>query len=364
MTRVRHPVHRRSDFYPFVLLLLVLSGVTACNKYVAHPGVPERLVIFPPPPDTTRIQFLTQFSSSEDLQGGRGPVHRYLFGQEEPLGIIKPYGVTVAGTKVYICDTGIPGLIIMDLSERTFEYFVPDGKGQLQLPVNCYVDKEGTRYVADANRRQVVVFDREGKYLDAFGEAEHFKPTDLVLADQGIFVTSVEDHALYVYDREDHDLIGKIAGHEPGETGYIRQATNIAAAGDQLYVSDFGDFNVKRFSTDGEVTGVTGEYGDIPGTFTRPKGVALDRDSNLYVVDAAFENVQIFNKEGRLLMHFGGSYDGPGAMYLPAAVEISYENLSFYRDYVDPDFQLRYLIYVTNQYGPAKVNVYGFVEER
>ena len=34
--------------------------------------------------------------------------------------------------------------------------------------------------------------------------------------------------------------------------------------------------------------------------------------------------------EGNLLMHFGGSYEGAGAMWLPAAVEISYENLSYF----------------------------------
>ncbi len=62
-------------------------------------------------------------------------------------------------------------------------------------------------------------------------------------------------------------------------------------------------------------------------------------------------------------MHFGGSYEGAGAMWLPAAIEISYENLSYFQSYVDESFQLKYLIYVTNQYGPAKVNVYGFVEE-
>ncbi|MCP4646357.1 MAG: hypothetical protein GY852_01310, partial [bacterium] len=84
----------------------------------------------------------------------------------------------------------------------------------------------------------------------------------------------------------------------------------------------------------------------------------------LYVVDAAFENVQLFNAGGDLLMHFGGAYKGAGAMWLPAAVEISYENLSFYEPYVDESFELKYLIYVTNQYGPAKLNVYGRVEEK
>jgi hypothetical protein len=82
------------------------------------------------------------------------------------------------------------------------------------------------------------------------------------------------------------------------------------------------------------------------------------------VVDAGFENVQIFDKEGQLLMFFGGPYNGPGDMWLPAKVIIDYNNLEYFQKYVHNNFNLKYLIFVTNQYGPDKVNVYGFVEEK
>ena len=89
-------------------------------------------------------------------------------------------------------------------------------------------------------------------------------------------------------------------------------------------------FTVKKYALDGAYLDRFGGYGNHPGSFTRPKGIALDSTGNLYVVDAAFENVQIFNGSGDLLMHFGGAYEGAGAMWLPASVEISYENLAFF----------------------------------
>ena len=343
-------------------ILLFACLLCACNRELAKAPTADTLVIFPPPPDTTRIQFLTQLSTSTDLEGKTGGFHRFLFGEEAPLTMIKPYGVTVHKEKVYICDTGLRGLEVMDLKKGDFEYFIPGGKGQLQLPINCCVDDRGYLYVADANRQQIVVFDDERKYLHAFGEAEDFKPTDVAVHQGRIWVANVQDHAVYVYGADDYKLIGKRPGLGEEEDGFIRQSTNISINNNTLYVSDFGDFNVKKYTLDGEYLGVVGGYGNGPGRFTRPKGLALDREENLYVVDAAFENVQIFSKEGDLLMHFGGAYEGAGAMWLPAAVEISYENLSFYEPYVDPGFVLKYLIYVTNQYGPAKVNVYGFVE--
>jgi len=345
-------------------IIVLACLLCACTPRAAKSPSPESLVIFPPPPDTTRIQFLTHFSSSVDLEKKRGGFKKFLLGEEEARDIIKPYGVTVFKEKVYICDTGVRGLEILDLSKGSFEYFIPGGKGQLQLPINCCVDERGFLFIADANRKQIVVFDSERKYLHAFGEPEDFKPTDVAVYLDRILVANVQDHAIYVYGKGDFKFIEKIPVMGSGEEGFIRQSTNIALSQDILYVSDMGDFNVKKFTAGGAYLSSVGGYGNNPGRFTRPKGLAVDREQNLYVVDAAFENVQIFNPQGDLLMHFGGSYEGMGAMWLPAAVEVSYENLSYFQDFVDDSFELKYLIYVTNQYGPAKVNVYGKVEEK
>jgi hypothetical protein len=345
-------------------ILLLACLVCGCMRQVANAPSPETLVIFPPPPDTTRIQFLTHFSSSNDLEGKKGGFQRFLFGEEEPLNMIKPYGVTVHKGKVYICDAGVRGLEVLDLEEGIFEYFIPGGKGQLKLPINCCLDEQGKLFIADANRKQIVVFDSELNFLHAFGEKEDFKPTDVAVHQGRIWVANVQDHAVYVYGKDDYKLIDKIGEQSDGEEGFIRQSTNISIQDDILYVSDFGDFNVKKFSLNGDYLGVVGGYGNGPGRFTRPKGIALDREENLYVVDAAFENVQIFNAGSSLLMHFGGAYKGAGAMWLPAAVEISYENLSFFEPYVDDSYDLEYLIYVSNQYGPAKLNVYGKIKEK
>ena len=51
-------------------------------------------------------------------------------------------------------------------------------------------------------------------------------------------------------------------------------------------------------------------------------------------------------------------------MSLPAGVAISYDNLDYFKPYVYKDFNLKFLIYVTNQFGSNKIGVYGFVEEK
>jgi hypothetical protein len=139
---------------------------------------------------------------------------------------------------------------------------------------------------------------------------------------------------------------------------------NLWVEGEKVYVSDLGAFSVRVFDRDGRYLRSIGSLGQGFGQFSRPKGVAVDRSGLVYVVDAASENVQVFDPEGRLLMFFGGPYEGPGGMWLPAQVSISYADVDLFRSYVDPRFEAQYLILVTNQYGPDRVNVYAFVKPR
>ena len=68
--------------------------------------------------------------------------------------------------------------------------------------------------------------------------------------------------------------------------------------------------------------GVIGQKGDGAGDFSLPKGVAFDGEGHIYVVDAQFENVQVFDTSGRLLLAFGEEGNGRGAFSLPAGVAI------------------------------------------
>ena len=65
-----------------------------------------------------------------------------------------------------------------------------------------------------------------------------------------------------------------------------------------------------------------GRKGDVPGTFAQPKGIAIDPEGHLYVVDAHFEAVQVFDPEGTLLLTFGREGRGPGEFWLPGGIHI------------------------------------------
>jgi len=264
----------------------------------------------------------------------------------------------------YIADAAVPGLQIIDLKKNSFRYFIPGGRGVLKLPINCFVDDENKLYVTDVERRQVVIYDEELKYLDAIGGDANFKPTDVWVTGDSILVTDPNNHRIVVYDRISHNPLGYFPEASEGDENYLFNPLNLWVTDSQIYITDFGESKIKRFTRKGEYIHELGGYGRNLGQFVRPKGIAVDREQLLMVVDAGFENIQIFNNKGQYLMYFGGPYSGPGDMYLPAEVIIDYDHLIYYEKFVDPSFNLKYLIFVTNQYGPDKVSVYGRVEQK
>lgn len=348
-----------------ILFTIAVSLFISCSRSLHPAGGSKNYVIYPAPPDTTRIQFLMRISNSADVEGNRGGFKKFILGKEEIQTIGKPYGVNIFNGKIYICDALKRGIEIIDLKKRSFDYFVPTAKGELKTPLNCFVDKNEYLYVADGERKQIVVFNEKGEFHACFGAKENFKPTDVFIYDNKIWVSNLTGHQINVYSNDqDYKLLNKFPDAHLDSAGYLFSPTNIFVTDEYVYVTDFGDFKVKIFSKEGKFLKTVGSYGEGLGQFARPKGIAVDHESNLYVVDAGFENAQIFDKSGKLLMFFGGNYKGPGDMWLPAKITIDYDNLQYFENYVDPDFNLKYLILVTNQFGPDKLNIYGYVEPK
>jgi DNA-binding beta-propeller fold protein YncE len=58
----------------------------------------------------------------------------------------------------------------------------------------------------------------------------------------------------------------------------------------------------------------------------RAKGIAVDSDGHVYVTDAEFSNVQVFDAEGRTLAVFGTRGTDPGQFSLITGICIDKQN--------------------------------------
>ena len=102
------------------LILIVFQSLLAGNPL---PSTSDDIIVYPPPPDSARIQFLTSISTSTDITGKRSGFMRYILGEEESRPIFKPYGIASSTGKIFICDTQLGGLEIIDLQKKKFDYF-------------------------------------------------------------------------------------------------------------------------------------------------------------------------------------------------------------------------------------------------
>ena len=363
-----------------LLLLALCPGCESTPSMAKHEAV-----FYPQPPQPPRLQFLVSLSGEQDLGREMSKFASFVVSKPivtKPIG--KPYGVALHEGKLFVCDTGTSSVDILDLKDRSFRYFTPTGEGQFITPINIAVDHDGTRYITDAARGQVLIYGADDHYIGAIGARaakgkkplvagaqvppaagqEALKPTDVLIAGNRLYLTDLNSRTVQVYDKAKRELLFTIP-HDPSVAeGNSKLFSPVNLAMDiqgRLYVSDLGAFRVQQYDPDGRFLRSFGAgTGDKPGEFARPKGVAVDRDGRVYVVDAATQVVQIFDQEGRLLLFFGEMLPNAPGLDLPAKVIIDYDHVGLFQKYAAPNFNLEYLAIVTNQFGDRKVSVFGF----
>lgn len=346
---------------PALLVSLALTGCTTTKE-----ASPTKFTFFPPPPDLPRIQYLTCFAADADL-GRVSTFADFITGEQKTADpLIKPYGLAVHGGKVFVCDTVAGVIQVFDLKTRRASYFAPQGEGKLRLPINLTIDRDGTRYVADNGRQQILIYDAAGNFLAAIGKKDELKPTDVALTAGRIYTTDLRHHCVNVFNKATRELLFTIpATNSSTNQGRLLSPTNLALDenGKRLLVSDTGGNVVQVYDLDGNFIRTIGRAGVAPGMFARPKGIAVDRAGLVYVVDAATQVVQLFDPEGRLLLFFGqAGASTQGEVILPAAVKLDYDHVSFFQKFLASGKRCEYLIFVTSQFGGQKVSVYGFLK--
>jgi len=341
---------------PALAVLLLTACATPAPKR-------PQAVYFPPAPALPRIQFLTAFNGLRDIEEQSG-FNRFVVGEKLNLQLDKPYGVAIYDGRIYVCDTNTT-VIVLDLKKKQFSSMAGAvGPGRLTQPVNISIEADGTKYVADPVRGQIVVFDRADAYLRAIGEPGAWKPVDAVTFGDLLYVADNANGLVKVFDKLSGELL-KTIGDKGDPANRLDRPTNLAFDRDgDLYVTDVGRFQVVKFDRDGHFKSTIGKLGDNLGHFARPKGTAIDREGRLYAVDAAFNNVQIFDSKGRLLMYFGDTGEAPGGLLLPAKVALDDKNIEYFRPYAAPEFEIEYLVLVSSQFGPRKVSIFGFGHEK
>src|SRR5215204_1241675 len=99
-------------------------------------------------------------------------------------------------------------------------------------------------------------------------------------------------------------------GTEPGQ---FDGQNNVAGTGEFVYVPDYQNQRIQKFTNDGQFIKMWGgTYGEGDGEFKNPHGAALDSEGNVYVSERSGLRIQKFDPDGNFITKWGSEGTGDG----------------------------------------------------
>ncbi|MFQ6030498.1 MAG: NHL repeat-containing protein [Dehalococcoidia bacterium] len=120
-------------------------------------------------------------------------------------------------------------------------------------------------------------------------------------------------------------------GDAPGE--FIWPAGIALDSQENIYVTDEWMNQVSVFSNEGTLLNTWGVSGSGEGEFDGPSGIARDAEDNFYIVDSRNHRVQKFTKDGQFLLSWGSYGSGEGQLDSPWGITIDHQGYVYVADY-------------------------------
>ncbi len=164
-------------------------------------------------------------------------------------------------------------------------------------------------FVSDVKKKQIQVFDQYGKYLGSFSSTQGLSPND---PKQDIYPAHISiDHMdkIYISDGLNghvyiHNSQGKLLNILRGpESGLFPTAAHIRFdSNGRIYILEgLGNCCIQVCSYEGEPIMCLGKIGSRAGEFQRISGLAIDSHDRIYATDVVQCVIQIFNTNGELI---------------------------------------------------------------
>ena len=168
-------------------------------------------------------------------------------------------------------------------------------EGALSSPRNVTIGPDGLAYVADAGNNRIQVFDADGRVLRSWGstggEAGQFnEPWGLAVDESHVYVADTWNHRVQKFTLEGefvgaYGLSGAPSAEDPGLGLFFGPRDIVLIGDDQLLVTDTGNHRLQLMDREGNFISQVGGFGNQPGQFNEPVGLAVAPDGSIYVAD-------------------------------------------------------------------------------
>ncbi len=256
----------------------------------------------------------------------------------------EPTGIAIAGDEVYVSDARNGRIQVFDREGRFRRSF---GEGVLGRPMNLAVAGDEV-VVADYFEDAVFVFHRDGAFRRAIRPADGLRsPGGVVVGADGSFYVADTYRHRVLHLNPDGTVRRQwgVTDRASACAGRFNYPTDVAVAADgALYVADGYNDRVQVFAPDGALVRMWGGpfarniHGPFKGWFATATSIALAPDGQVYVADFYNDRIQKFTAEGQFLTAFGHALDGPGHSLI--AVDVAADGVVYAADYGRNEIQV------------------------
>lgn len=315
---------------------IIASIFTLCSCAAENHAIKERF-LWPPPPETPRIEWLGAYSSQLNLPKTSFRVFREtIVGEDKATSLKRPVEARIdsLANKVYVADMDIPAVYIFDFKENELRNLIIDkdiNKYGFIKPISLSLDNLFNLYILDAYSKSIFIYNQKEKLIKAIPIADLVEMPVSILYDnfrKQIFVSDAKTNRIIAVDENGVKklTIGR-GGDDRGE--FNRPVGMALNSKGELIVVDSFNARIQIFDGNGRFLRMFGKRGDGNAEFQLIKGVAVDPDDNIYVTDSRSNNIKIFNQNGLPLLVFGGYYavattgkTAAGGFALPIGIDI------------------------------------------
>jgi DNA-binding beta-propeller fold protein YncE len=313
------------------IALCACSSAPRIMHYEPDSTLVDRRVSWPADPAEARLEYVGQllgesnFSAMEGGADGAGMrLLRWIAGLGQNRAVVRQLmrpqsGVVDDSGRIFVTDAGIPGVMVFN--EHTAELTIWRDAAENQpfvSPIGIAIANDGSFLIADSALGFVARLSADGEPLERIGADVLVRPTGVAanFANGQILVADTPQDNIKVFNT-DGELVATLgkSGTAPGE---FNGPTHLAFDNDTLYVTDTLNARVQIMTAEGVPLSAIGDRGLYVGNLVRPKGVTIDSDGNVYIVESYFDHLLIFDDAGQLLLPIGGSGKSVGRFFLPA----------------------------------------------
>ena len=203
-------------------------------------------------------------------------------------------------------------LLVADSHYQQILLYEPDGKlvqkipgtwgeghlGPFEYVADIVEDEEGFWYISEfgnESQDRIRKLDPQGNHVTSFGShgsqsGEMSRPRGLAIFQNELYVADSCNHRIQVFTLD--GIYIRSIGNQQGDGLFLQYPYDVAVRSDgTLFVAEWGQNRIHKFSQDGKSLGTWGKPGRDTGCLFQPWGVACT-SSKIFILDSENHRVQ------------------------------------------------------------------------